>query len=68
MKRGLGVSHGSTSGVLGKAQNEAWKRGLGVSHGSQEWGGKDGIFCCWRFPWSTKAIAAALDLLLLEFT
>ena len=37
------------------------KRGLGVSHDSQEWGGKDGSFCCWRFRWSTKAIAAALD-------
>ena len=28
-----------TSGVLGKAQNEAWKR-VWVLHGSQAWGGK----------------------------
>ena len=45
----------------GQVQNEASEKGWWVLHGSQEWGGKDGNFCCWRFRWSTKAIAAALD-------
>ena len=63
MKKCLGVSHGCQDWGgkgLGRLKNEAWKW-VCVLHGSQEWGGKDGSFCCWRFRWSTKAIAAALD-------
>ena len=59
-KRGVGrVWEGFGKG-LGRLKI-SMKRVLGVSHGSQEWGGKDGSFCCCRFRWSTKAIAAALD-------
>ena len=63
MKRGLGASWLPRVGWegFGNAKNGSMKRGLGVSHGSQGWGGKDGSFCCGRFHWSTKAIAAAPD-------
>ena len=60
-EKGFGCFMAPKSGVGRVWEGAKWFRRVWWAHGSQEWGGKDGNFCGWRFRWSTKAIAAALD-------